>query len=200
MTVTSGDIFRLVVGYEMPNEQEASNVLGLKINSGTGTDLEMAAAAAAFITSLYANLQGVIHNQVDLAECRLVEVTWAGAEWITARVLGTFSPAFTPTDANDMLPHAVAPVITLPTLDPKRKGKVKLTGFSEVQQAESDLVTGAKTAMSNFAVDLRAGFTAGTAAVEYAVLGDDGAARSSTGYIIRSIVGSQRSRKPGIGI
>ena len=200
MTVASGDIFRLVVGYLLPLDVIAANVLGLKINSGTGTDAEMLAAAATFIASLYANIAGVTHNQADLDEARLVEVAWNGSEWITQRVLGTFTPAFTPTDANDMLPHAVAATVTLPTTAPRRKGKVKIAGLSEVQQAESDLVTGCKTALTSFATDLRAGFTAGTAAVEYAVLGDDGVARSSTGFIIRSIVGSQRSRKPGVGV
>lgn len=200
MTVSAGDIFRVVVGYEMPEEQLAANVIGLLVASGTCTDAQLLAAVATFIGTVYQTVQGAISVNVDLAETRLVKMLWSGTEWITSAVIGSFTPTFTSTDVADMLPHAVSPTATFPTADPKRKGKVKLAGFTELQQDESMLETGAITALVNFATALRAGFAAGSAVVGYAVLGDDGTARPSTGYIIRNVMGSQRSRKPGVGI
>lgn len=200
MAVATGNIFRVVVHWAMPEQVDANNVLGLICASGSCTDAELLTAVAAWLTTAFGYLQGAMHNQVDLADARVVQVVWSGAEWITNRVLGTVMPTFAATDANDMLPHAVSPHVTFNTLAPTRKGKVKLTGFSEVQQADSILLAGAATAMGNFASALLTPLSPGSASCNYVVLGDDGQARNSTGALVRGIVGSQRQRRPGVGI
>lgn len=195
-----GDLIRLVVTYDMPEEQKAQNVFAMRASAGECTDAQLLTAAATFISSLYATVQGIIHNNVDLNDCKIVKVVWGGAEWITDRVIGNFIPTFTASDGTDMLPHEVTGQMTFPTSVPKRKGKLHLAGLTEAQQADSILVAGAGTAMANFATTMRAGFTAGTATLTYTVLGILGQNNTSTGWSIPGLVGSQRRRKPGVGI
>lgn len=198
--VVFGDKLRLALEFEMPEEQKAMNILGLSMTSGTATDAQFLTAAATFITTCYATLQGVIHNQVDINDGIINTVVWSGTAWVVDRLIGTILPTFSPTDAADMLPHACAAVVTMPTILPKKRGRIFLPGFSEVQQSDSLWVAGAATAMANFATAIRAGFTAGTGLVQYVVLGKAGGSNGTTGFDVGGVVGSQRRRKPGIGM
>lgn len=200
MSIDAGDLFRIAQHITMPEQVDAYNVLGVRCESGTCTEAEFLTAAATWVTGLYANLQGVIHNQVDLAEGTLNQVVWSVDAWVVDRLIGTILPSFTPTDANDMLPHAVAGVISFPTDIPRKFGRVFIPGLSEVQQADSLLVSGAATALANFATALRTAFTAGSASFLYRVLGQGGLFDDTTGFSVNGLVGSQRKRKPGVGI
>jgi len=200
MAVAPGDIFRVVVGWDMPDEQLAANVLGLICSSGTGTDAQLLTAAASWVGTMYGTLASAVNQFVDLGETRIVKMSWTGTEWETSSVLGTFTPTFSATNIYEMLPHAVACTVTMPTANPRRKGKVKIPGFSEQMQDGSFIESSGITNLVNFATALIGGLVAGTAVMDYAVLGDDGTARLATGWIVRNILGSQRSRKPGVGV
>lgn len=196
----AGDVYRVAAHFTMPEQVDAYNVLGLKVISGTCTDAELLTAGASWMTTAYAYLQGVMHNQVDLADARVTKVVWSAGAWITDQIVGTIFPTFTAADGTDMLPHAVAPYVTFETLAPKRKGKIKLLGFSEANQADSLVAAGAATAMGNFANAITTVLSPGTALVYYAVLGNDGTARTAISELVRGVVGSVRRRRPGIGI
>jgi hypothetical protein len=200
MTVQAGDIMRAAVNWVMPEQVDAYNVLGLVCYQGTCSDSDFLTSCATWMTSAYSALQGVIHNQVDIATARITQVTWSGTEWIVTRVIGTIFPTFAATDANDMLPHAVAGVVTFPTAIPTRRGRIFVPGLSEVQQADSLLVAGAATALGNFAGLIRTAFHPTGGDVSYYVLGKGGTASVSTGFQVNGLTGTQRKRKPGIGI
>lgn len=198
--INTGDLVRLIQSFSMPEEVIAQNVLAFRATAGESTDAQLLTAAATFMSTLYTNLVGIMHNQVSTSDCKVVKVVWSGGAWITDRVIGTFLPGVTGTDGTDMLPHAVAGVLTLPTAVPKRRGRVFLPGITEANQANSLWVAGAATAIGNFATTLRTGFTSGTADMRYAVLGNDGLNNTSTSFSVRGISGTQRKRKPGVGI
>lgn len=200
MAVSGGDIVRVAVNYTMPEQVDAFNVLGFQCNSGTSTDAQFITAMATFLTAAFATLQTSIHDQVGIAEGIISKVTWTGTEWLVTESIGSCFPTFTPSNVNDMLPHAVSPYVTFPTATPQRKGKIKLTGFAEDMQADSLMSGPAATAMANFATAMRTVLTPGTSAVSYAILGDDGVARAVVGSLVRGIVGSQKQRRPGVGI
>jgi hypothetical protein len=200
MAVASGDVFRVAAHFTMPELVDAYNILGLKCTTGSCTDAELMTAAAAWVTTAYGALVGAIHDNVDLYECRVTKMLWSGTEWYVAQVLGLFFPTFTATDSTDMLPHEVAPYVTMETAAPRRKGKIKIPGLTEQWQHDSLLETSAATAMANFANYIRTVLAPGSAQLYYAVLGSDGVARTSTAALIRGIVGSQRQRRPGIGV
>lgn len=197
---SSGDHFRAIVGWTMPEQVDAANVLAFKMVSGTCTDSEFQTALAAYLTTAYGYLQGVVHNNVDIAEVKVVEVTWSVASWITTRLVGTISPSFTSTDSGEMLPHACSGVIVMPTSVPKRRGRVNIPGLTEAQQSDSLWVSGCATAMANFGAALRTGFSPGAGSANYYVLGNDGTSSYPGVASVNGLVGSQRSRKPGVGI
>ena len=200
MPITAGDVIRIAMHLTTPEQVDAYNIIGLKCTAGDATDAQLLAALTAWMSTAYVFLQAHIHDQVDLAEGRVAKMTWSGTEWITSAIIGTILPNFTATNQDDMLPHAVSPYVTFDTLAPTRKGKVKLVGFAEDQQADSILTGAASTQIALFANALRTAVVAGAATLSYAILGDDGVARETTAATVRGVVGSQRQRKPGVGI
>ena len=198
--IEAGNLMRLVLTWDMPEEQTAQNVLGLGMTGGECTDAQLLTAAATWVSNAFATVQGIVHDQVDLVDADVSKVIWSGASWVTDRVIGSFIPTFAATDATQMLPHAVAGVITFPTIVPKKRGRVFVPGLSEGQQSDSLLVSGASTALGNLAVALRTGFSAGTGTVLYTILGILGQSHVSTGFRVNGLTGTQRRRKPGVGV
>lgn len=200
MTISSGDIFRVAQHITMPEQVDAYNIIGLLCTAGTATDAQFLAALEPWLEAAYGELAAQIHNQVDLAECRVARMEWQVTEWITTEIIGSVLPSFTAASADEMLPHAVSPYVTFDTAAPTRKGKIKMMGFAEDTQSDSILVSTAATQLADFIIAIRTAMSAGSAILSYCVLGDDGTARLSTAGTVRGIVGSQRQRKPGIGI
>ena len=99
-----------------------------------------------------------------------------------------------------MLPHATAAVITLPTATPKKFGRVFVPGLTESNQNDSLLTAGAASALSNLAGALLTPFTAAGASFSYKVIGKGGNVDTPTGFAVNGVLGSRRSRKPGVGI
>ena len=122
---TAGDTYRAIVHWVMPEQVDAVNVLGLKILAGTCTDAELMTTLATYLTTAYAFLQTFIHDQVDIADAKIVKVVWSGTAWVTDQIVGTIFPTFTATVPTDMLPHACSAVVTMPTAVPKRRGRIK---------------------------------------------------------------------------
>lgn len=200
MSIDSGDTLRLALNWTMPEQVDAYNILGLRCISGTCTEAEFLTACASWVNTAYQTLQSVIHNQVDLAAGTISEVTWSGTEWVVARLIGTILPTFAATNANQMLPHACSGVVVFPTATPKKRGRVNIPGLTEEAQSDSLLTAGTATALGNFATALRTSFNPGTAVMRYNVLGKGGVASTSEGFDVNGIIGSQRRRKPGVGI
>lgn len=195
-----GDIYRLAVEFGMPGTQLAYNIFDVYQLSGSCTDAELLTAAASFMTDCYAELVGIVHSNVDLNECRVNKMVWSGTAWIVDRLVGTIFPTFVPIDANDMLPHACAPVVLFPTGFPRRVGKKYIAGTCEDGQDESTLTAGVLSALSDFALEIFDGFTAGTASFIYGILPDTGSFLSPTTAQFPAIMSSQRRRKPGVGV
>lgn len=197
---TADDIFRAAVHITMPEQVDAYNILGLKCLAGSCTDAEFLTACATYIQNLYATMDDVMSDQVDLAETTVTKVIFSVDKWIVDALVGTFLPSFTATETADMLPHAMAAVLTLPTAIPKKRGRIFVPGVAETHQSDSLLSSTAATALGNFGTTLRSGFTAGGATFNYHVLGKDGLATYPTSFVVNGIMGTNRRRKPGVGI
>ncbi len=200
MTVSAGDIFRVALEWSLPDLVTAYNVLGLVNSTGTCTDAELLTAVDAWLVTALAFVQTTISDDVDVVEARVSRMLWSLGEWVVTEVLGTVFPVFTATDATDMLPHAVAGVITFPTIAPTRKGKVFLPGLTDNDAIASTLSAGALTALGNFATNISAPLLPGTAVLWYNILCNDGITRGALSYRVNALSGTQRRRKPGVGI
>lgn len=200
MAVSANDVFRVAVRWSLPDLVTAYNILGLLCTAGSATDAELLTAIDAWLVTAYAYLQTNISTLADIEEARVSRMAYAAGEWSVSEILGTEYPIFTSTDSAQMLPHAVSLVTTFPTAVPTRKGKVFLPGFTEDATNKSDVNLGLLPVIGNFATALTTVLLPGTATVWYAILGDDGVARLPTAYRVNTLSGTQRRRKPGVGI
>lgn len=200
MTISSGETFRAVVTLDMPESQIAQIVLGLLCESGSCTDAQLLTAAATWLQSAFDRLDTIVHDQVDIQDCVISEVAWSVTYWEVQRLIGTCFPTFAPTNTGEMLPHACSAVITMPTVKPKKRGRINIPGLAEDQQSDSLLVVGAATALANFGNDIKTAFAPGSASMLYVILGQGGTVNGADSVAVNGIIGSQRRRKPGVGI
>ena len=195
-----GDTYRAAVRWALPELVEGMNVLAFRCSSGTCTDAEFVVALAAWLATAYAHLQPQISTAADIADCTLTKVVYTLGKWTLDATVSVMGVPFVPANINDMLPHSVAAVTTMLTNVPKCRGRVFLPGFAEDQQDESILDPGAVTNLSNFANQLLTAISAGAATLNYVILQSAGGVVQPIGYSINNVVGSQRKRKPGVGI
>lgn len=200
MTITAGDVLRAAVEFTMPEQVDAFNILGLKVLTGSCTDAELLAAVGGWLTGAFSWLEAGISDQVDIANCRVTKMAWVATQWEVSAVIGNVIPTFTAEAVDDMLPHAVSSVITLPTGKPTSRGRINIPGATESVQADSVIAGLWATALASFATGIMTQLSPGTTTIDYAVLGNDGQARVPTGANVNGILGSQRRRKPGVGI
>lgn len=200
MTVSADEKFRAVISFDMPESQVAQIVLGLLCVSGTCTDAQLLTAAATWIQTAFDYLDGIVHDQVAITDCVISEVAWNVTYWEVQRLVGTCFPTFVPTNADEMLPHACSAVVTMPTIKPKKRGRINVPGLAEDQQSDSLLISGAATALANFGNAIKTAFAPGSASMLYSVLGKAGTVNGADSVAVNGVVGSQRRRKPGVGI
>lgn len=200
MSVSAGDIFRVAVKYSLPDLVTAYNVLGLYCTAGSCTDAELLTAVDSWLTTAYAYLQSSLSDAIDIDEARVSKMLWVATEWVVQEIIGTVYPTFTSTDTQDMLPHAVAAVVTMPTIVPRRKGKIFVPGMTDSDADASTLASGMVTALGNFASGIQTVLLPGTANLWYYILCNDGTVRNAISATVGSLSGTQRRRKPGVGV
>jgi hypothetical protein len=200
MTVSVGDVFRVAVKWSLPDLVTAYNILGLTCTAGSATDAQFLTAIDSWLVTAYAYLQTSITSQADIDEARVQRMGWVAPDWVVTEVLGTLYPTFTATNGAQMLPHAVAALVTMDTAVPKRKGKIFVPGICEDDMSNSDLDASLLTALGSFASAVTTVLLPGTATVWYTILGNDGGQRIPTNAAARPLASTQRRRKPGVGI
>ena len=198
--IEAGTIIRCAMEWSMPEEVEAYNVWAMQCSTGEATDAQLLTALASWVQNGWATVQGIIKSTVDIQEVTVNKIIWSGTEWIVDRYIGLIFPTFAATNVNDLLPHATAAVLQFPTAVPKKRGRMFVPGLTEDQQAGSLLTGGAITALTNLATAVRSTLVAGTAQIFYTVVGKGGQSDYSTSSITNGTLGSQRKRKPGVGI
>lgn len=200
MTVSSGDVFRVAQHFEGPELVEAYNILGLKCTAGTCTDAELLTAISTWLNTAYGYIVAVISDQVTMSEARVTKMLWSGTEWVVGSLIGSVLNPVTFTETTDMLPHAVSFVPVSATAKPTSRGRINLFGAGESEQEDGLWTSTAVTAVTNFIGGIRSALSPGSASLYYAILGDDGTARTTTSATVGDVPGSQRRRKPGVGI
>jgi hypothetical protein len=195
-----GDIYRAVLHWTLPEQVDAYNVLGLEVTAGSCSGGQLLTAAAAFLTDVVAELEDSIEANVDLVDCKLSKMIWTGVKWEVDVLLGPFFPTFAASGSDELLPQLVAAVTTFPTNVPKRRGRISWPGFDESQQKDGLLLEAAATRMATAAALLLLGFEAGDADVAYTILGHDGTTTIPDTASVNGVCGTQRRRKPGVGV
>lgn len=204
MAVLDGDVLRVTCNFELGDGTQYQNIYHY-IRDGTDpySDAAHIFSVNLAVEAMYDELAGLVLDDVveQLSFVDRVEFNEIVDEWRVVENIGTFTPAFTPSEAGDGLPYTDSPYVVFKTQRPKSVGKKFLFPVSEAQQNESILIGGAVTAIVAY----------GVAALTCASLGGDATLCPvivRTGVqtvlpllvaVVGDVIGSQRRRRPGVG-
>ena len=204
MPVDPGDIVRAVASFVLADGTIAQNILHFIASFGSqATDATVLTAIKQYIQDLYVAIDGHIDANVavDLCWAHVVEFDEGEGDWITARLIGSTSPAITFTSSVDPQPNQISPVLVANTTRPKTRGRKFLLPFSDnsadgsewTSTVLTDLTTSLNHLLADEAVSAGNWLSPG---VPRAGVDDF---REFTNGSVSSIVGTQRRRKPGVG-
>ena len=208
MAVNDGDVVKVVLKIDCPDVQIAMNVFYWQLDDGVPDNPSVAQLMSALdvkMTALCDDVKGVMNSDFDFDEFTAEKVEWNGSYWETTENLGVQDLSISGTSASHAVPHAVAGVITGKTSRPQTRGRKFLNGLLEASIDNSTLESAIITALTAYGIEWLANQgIVGSAAFVPVVLGQSG---PSAGLIypllsaaIAGVVGSQRSRKPGVGV
>lgn len=203
MTVSIGDIIKTVVSFTMQDGIIAQNVFYHELDGlSPVAESTIITQLISTINTLYALVEDQIVGAVTLDDfvCNKWEYDVVDG-WRTGPYIGfgTLTDAFA--GPGDGFPHAVAATITGFTQDVRTRSRKSLPGFREAAAADSSLTALALADLVSFAAFWTVPWAVDTNEDLYpGVPAKDGTFKRLTGSLISGYMGSQRQRKPGIGI
>lgn len=204
MAVVDGDILRISLNFELADGTQYQNVYHM-IRDGEDVHSvqDHLDAIEVKMEMAYADIQVQVPIGVTEQLCFVdrIEFNEIVDEWRVVENVGTFTPLFQPSGAEDALPHQCAPYIYFKTQRPRTVGKKFLFPFSETQQNSSLLNAGAITAITAMAVELLSAIALGGDATLTLGVPRTGI-QSWFNFLIAvvgDVIGTQRRRKKGVG-
>jgi len=205
MAVDAGEIVKAVIEFVLADGVIVQNVVHFIANFLTQqTSPDTIDACKLYAEELYEDVDGYVSSGVTVNPMTVHVVVWDGVagEWITDRLLGWDTPAITFTGTADPLPHQCSAVLVGNTARPKSRGRKFLAPFDDDAAVGPDwggaVITALGLALNHYLAD------------EQVTVGNDlspGVPRTDadvflpfTTGIVNSVVGTQRRRKPGVGI
>lgn len=203
MTVSPGDILKLSADYSFSTGDRAQNVYHFRANLITPVaNSEAQDAVHAWMNDVLDTVEGDIANGTLVHTHYLDLIEWVTDKWEVTANIGSFVPAATFAGAGDLLPQPVSPFAVFNTLRPKSKGRKFLFGYTEGATIGSVLQAGqlanladyADAVMTHAVIDVLNYFVPGIPRFAVDLFLD------FTGAIVTNIVGTQRRRRPTVGI
>jgi len=203
MTVQQGTILKAVSTMNLPLATKAQNVWYWKlVGVNTISDADALLTIEAGIEDFFTEVALSTLDTVTLEDVVVHEWEYdAELGWHTGRYVGVNELDVTFGGEVDMLPHAAAAVITAYTEDVKKRSRKSIAGQTEGAQTASEWSAPVLTSLVLAAVQWLANLVIlGSDQLEPGLPGKDGDWWPFIAALVSSIVGSQRQRKPGIGI
>lgn len=203
MTVSDGDILKCVVTIDLPLDVKAQNVFYLRQESAIDySNSVVLTAIQGWVENLYDNFDSSVHSTVALSDVLVSKWLWSALDlWHTGEFVGQEVLADIFASGGDMLPHATAAIVTGGTADPLCVSRKSFPGFAEGTQAGSEV---AAVSLVDLAAAAVAWLTDQTlTGADFLVPGvpaKGGVWQELLVATVGSIMGSQRRRKPGVGI
>lgn len=201
MSLSSGDVIRVVLAFTMPSEVVMQLVTHYLI--GTGSDIDENDALdeiEAVLATAWANIEDDVVDSVLGQTLKLS--LWDTVEKRFDEVATKAVTAFDGTSIEEMLPHGAAAVCRFFTSQGRRQGRKFISGLGEGQQHNGLLESAPLAALVLFAADWVLGVVVDSTNVNQGVY--DTALESFKGFqqsvAVNTIVGYQRRRKAGVGI
>lgn len=203
MTVTNGDVIKLVVEAVLGDGTIVQNVYYLLAQLAAGqADQSVLNALETYVEAAYAEVISYLSDTVTFNPITADIIEWDGTKWETTYHIGTEDIDTAPAVVTEPLPNQIAPFATFNTERPKSKGRKFLFGFVEAASDGSFLISACTTAMAAFAAEV----------ITTIVLGPlneltPGIVRKGvdlflefSSAVVTNVVGTQRRRRPGVGI
>lgn len=200
-----GDVIKVVEEMVMDDGTIAQNVFYYILQGSSSVDdAAIMLAIGAQLDDLYENLETYIADTLSLNPRLFNIVSWHSdtQKWETDRYVGSSVPTWTPSNVNDQLPNQIAAILTATTLIPKSRGRKFIPGFSDTVDTSGILSGAALTALAAAAADYIASLSVGAAETLKPCVASttQGTALTFRASEAQSILGTQRRRKPGVGV
>jgi len=203
MSITSGEILRVVASFLWSDGNVAQNVYNAVVTGGGSpwTDEDIVDDASEWMNAIYSNLTTALSDELDGNEIIVYKYDAFDDDWDE---VGSNSWAFDPTNTNDQMPRGVAALLRLWTTDPDVQGKKYIPGLTELGAIDGLFSSGTLTALLLAAADWYAPFTATTSGALWtpgiwSVAGTVFKAAVDH-YGVSAIPAYQRRRKRNVGI
>lgn len=203
MTVSNGDIIKLVVEAILDEGTIVQNVYYLLAElAAPQADQSILNALETWVESAYGNLTVEMSNTVTFQDIVADIIEWDTDHWETTYHIGTEDIDTVPAGTGDPFPNQVSAFATFNTTRPKSKGRKFLFPFDELMALGSYLTAPAVSSIVDYAADI----------LTTIVLGPfnelvPGIVRSSVNEflefrsaVVTNVLGTQRRRRPGVGI
>jgi len=204
MAISNGDVLKCFLELVLGDGTIAQNVFHFQADfTDDQSDSAVSAAVESYIEDIYGAVSTYLSDDFTINPSWLTHVTWSPANlrWEASRLVDIFTPSFTHTNTDNPFPNQIAPVLTANTYLPGTRGRKFLMGFVDTSANGSTLVGGALTALGNALNHYIADETVSS--------GNDllvGVARAAAGTfqlftdgVAGDILGTMRTRKPGVG-
>ena len=203
MPLVNGDVLRTTMVFKLQDDTIMQNIFHHKASIADSVEDGVALAAIqTWAEDLYATLNDKVYAEVAPLIATVDVVAWDLLKWEVVRNVGSFLPVFVPSDLTDPMPNQNSPFITFKTTRPKTRGKKFLFPMTENNFVGSTLSGPLVTAITEFGAKVLADII--LVAVDKLV---PGVPRSASDAffefvlsVVTNIVGSQRRRRPGVGI
>jgi len=204
MTVSNGDVLKVFLELVLADGTIAQNVFHMKAYfADDQTDAAVSAAVEGYIEDIYTELSTYLADDFTINPSWLQKVAWdpVGAKWAVTSLVDIFTPSFVHTNTDDPFPNQMAAVMTGNTYEPRARGRKFVMGLVEtaadagnlVTAAVVDLVAAVAVYISQVAVSTGNNLAPGVPDA------DSDYFRIFTDGIANTILGTMRTRKPGVG-
>lgn len=203
MSITSGDILRVVVSLIWTDGNIMQNVFNAVVTGGGSPwdDADIVEDAVSWAEDLYFNITSKVSDECDGSQVQVYVYDSVDDDWDE---VGSQVFFWNPSGTTDQLPRGVAALINLKSSDPDISGKKYIGGFVDGANTDGLWTASSITDLASFAVDWYAGFVGTDSGADWAPgiwsVADTLFRLASTTAIIPTIPAYQRRRKRGVGI
>lgn len=205
MSVSDGDILKIIFEVALNDGTIAQNVYYLLAElAAPQADLSVTNAIETWLETAYGELTAELLSSMTQNLCTVQKIIWdAGNElWVVDALVGYFTPTITFNNSTDGLPNQSSAFASFTTYHPGHYGRKFMPPFGEDQQDGTYLESTALADMADYADDILDGIYLGPLNNLYAgiVRAAAGDFYKFAGAVVTNVLGSQRRRRPGVGI
>lgn len=204
MAVENGDILKVTQAITLGDGSIAQNVYYLRAAlAGSYGDATVVTAIADWMDDAYGEVSASLPNDFAhrLSQVDEVQFNATSGEWEVVRTLGYYTATFALSALADPLQNASSATAVFNTSRPKSRGRKAMFPFDEGSQGAGYLESAALTRMAAYAAEVLDGIV--LAPLNTLVAGVIRAGVDTfLDFIVGSVtnvLGTQRTRKPGVG-